>query len=184
MLPNQPTLSACFRFCCIGLLSLVCLSCTYQQPKSFYNVVTEDDSIAIRIDTSRMVTCHSSLLGMRFQYPSFLMRQPADPTDNFELFMCNDISFTIMKDTVGGNFDDFVRSTGQQFMGMGAELLEATDRYSIHRGNEKGFDYYAKVIDDSTRLVTLILRYYPKHEYAVGRLRDWVRAYDPLEPQP
>ena len=160
---------------------LVLTSCTYQQPKSFHNVLTEEDSIEIRMDTSRMVTCHSQRLQMSIAHPSFLHRQRVPEGEPFELFMFNDISLVVRKDTIGSDLDNIVRSPGQLFMGMGAELVTATDRYSIHRGNEEGLDYYAKVIDDGNRLVTLTLRYDPKHEYAVRSLRDWIDAYDPLD---
>ena len=180
-----PTINACPRLghCLVltlFILSLVTVSCTQQQPKSFYNVLTEQDSIAIRMDTSQMVTFNSRRLQMRITHPSFLHRQQVPAGEMFELFMFNDISLVVRKDTIGSDVDDIVRSPGQQFMGMGAELVAATDRYSIHTGNEEGLDYYAKVIDDSTRIVTLTLRYDPSHEYDVQSLRQWIEAYDPL----
>jgi hypothetical protein len=185
MRKRQSALIACFRLgqflaLMLFVLSFVTVSCSQQQPKSFYNVLTEEDSIAIRMDTSRMVTFNSRRLQMRITHPSFLHRQQVPAGEMFELFMFNDISLVIRKDTIGSDLDNIVRSPGQQFMGMGAELVAATDRYSIHTGNEDGLDYYAKVIDDSTRIVTLTLRYDPSHEYDVQSLRQWIEAYDPL----
>ena len=162
------------------VLPFMMVACTQQQPKSFYNVLTEEDSIAIRMDTSQMVTYNSHRLQMRITHPSFMHRQKVPEGEKFELFMFNDISLVVRIDTIGSDVDDIVRSPGQQFMGMGAELVAATDRYSIHTGNEEGLDYYAKVIDDSTRIVTLTLRYDPNHEYDVRSLREWIEAYDPL----
>lgn len=185
MRSRLPMLVDCSRIglCVVFLfpfLSFVMVSCHQQQPKSFYNVLTEADSIAIRMDTSQMITCNSRRLQMRITHPSFLHRQQVPAGEHFELFMFNDISLVIRKDTIGSDIDDIVRSPGQQFMGMGAELLAATDRYSIHTGNEEGLDYYAKVIDDSTRIVTITLRYDPSHEYDVRSLRQWIETYDPL----
>jgi hypothetical protein len=62
-------------------------------------------------------------------------------------------------------------------MGMGAELLEAGDNYSIHTGQEGDFEYYAKVIDDSTRLITIILRYLPDRTSSTEALRQYVHDY-------
>ena len=64
-------------------------------------------------------------------------------------------------------------------MGMGAELLEAGDNYSLHTGQDGDLEYYGKVIEDSTRFVTVILRYDPRHTEAVEPLRQLVRDFMP-----
>ena len=70
-------------------------------------------------------------------------------------------------------------SAGQQMMGMGADLVEVGDNYSILTGADEYWDYYGKVIDDDTiRVVTVMLRYNPKHEEAVEPLREWVNLYN------
>ena len=58
-----------------------------------------------------------------------------------------------------------------------AELLEAGDDYSLHTGQDGDFEYYAKVIDDSTRIVTIILRYLPDRAGAAEGLKEYVRNY-------
>ena len=73
--------------------------------------------------------------------------------------------------------DDIFRTPGQQLMGMGAELLEADDKYSIHTGQDGDFEYYAKVIDDSTRLITVILRFLPNRSDAVSDLKKYVHDF-------
>ena len=88
--------------------------------------------------------------------------------------MMDDVSVSVMSERV----DSMTRSPGQQLMGMGADLLEVTDGYSILRGVDDDWEYYAKVIEDSTRLVTIILRYYPEHEDAVIELKDWVKNFN------
>ena len=46
-------------------------------------------------------------------------------------------------------------------------------------GSEDKWDYYGKVIDvDSTRVVTVMLRYYPEHSEAVEPIREWVNNFD------
>ena len=42
---------------------------------------------------------------------------------------------------------------------------------------EGDFEYYAKVIDDSTRIVTVILRYLPDRAGAAEGLKEYVRNY-------
>ncbi len=63
--------------------------------------------------------------------------------------------------------------------GMGAELLEAGDDYSIHTGQDGNLEYYSKVLDDSLRFITVILRYDPSHAEAVEPLKELVRNYHP-----
>ena len=63
-------------------------------------------------------------------------------------------------------------------MGMGAELLDSGDDYSIHEGQDDEWEYYGKVIDsDSLREVTVILRYHPDHTEAVEPLKEWVKDF-------
>ena len=90
--------------------------------------------------------------------------------------MNDDLSLSFMEQQMFKG-DDIFRTPGQQLMGMGAELLEAGDDYSIHTGQEGDFEYYAKVIDDSTRLVTIILRYLPDRAEAVEYLKEYVHDY-------
>ena len=91
-----------------------------------------------------------------------------------ELFMMDDVSLSVM----AGNVDSLATSPGQQMMNMGADLVEVTDRYSIQVGQEDQWEYYGKVIDDSTRVITVILRYFPEHEESVEALKEWVRTFD------
>ncbi len=93
-----------------------------------------------------------------------------------EVFLNDDLSLSFMEQQVMKG-DDIFRTPGQQLMGMGAELLEAGDDYSIHTGQEGDFEYYAKVIDDSTRLVTIILRYLPDRADAAQPLKEYVHDY-------
>jgi hypothetical protein len=158
-------------------LLLLIASCKQQQLKSFNNVIDDNDTISIMMDSSQVVSYHSQKLGISIEHPSFLMHQNTDEADRFEIFMYNDISFTVSCDSI----DSLTGySPGQQFMGMGAELLSATDRYALMTGSDEGVDYYAKIIDDSMRVVTLTLRYSPDHEDAVLGLKQWIDDYDPL----
>ena len=51
--------------------------------------------------------------------------------------------------------------------------------FCILTGSEDKWDYYGKVIDvDSTRVVTVMLRYYPEHSEAVEPIREWVNNFD------
>ena len=60
-------------------------------------------------------------------------------------------------------------------MNMGADLVDVGDNYSILSGADENWDYYGKVIDDdTTRVVTIMLRYDPNHGEAVDPLREWV----------
>ena len=56
--------------------------------------------------------------------------------------------------------------------------LEVGEDYSIQEGSDEDFDYYGKVLeDDTTRLVTVLLRYKPEHSEAVEPMREWVRNF-------
>ena len=148
-----------------------------QQLKSFNNVMTGDDSLAIELGNSDTILYHSDPLGIDISYPSYLRHQYlAD--DQMEVFMTDDVSLSFMvQDMQKG--DDIFRTPGQQLMGMGAELIEADDNYSIHQGTEGELEYYGKVIDDSTRFITVILRYDPNHAQAAEPLRQLVHDYMP-----
>ena len=161
------------------LLSLVvCMACgNRQQLKSFSNVMTESDSLAIELGNSDTIQYHSPHLGIDISYPSYLRHQYlAD--DQMEVFMTDDVSLSFMVQNLQGG-DDIFRTPGQQLMGMGAELVEADDRYSIHQGTEGELEYYAKTIDDSLRFITVILRYNPKQAEAAEPLRQLVHDYMP-----
>lgn len=159
------------------LLFLLLLSSCTGQPrlKSFNNVITADDSLNIELSKSQQLTYHSPTLNLDIRYPSYLRHQLLDD-GQMELFYNDDLSLSFMEQQIMKG-DDIFRTPGQQFMGMGAELLEAGDDYSIHTGQEGDFEYYAKVIDDSTRLVTIILRYLPDRADAAQQLKDYVHDY-------
>lgn len=161
----------------IGLVVAVCLwlgACGNQQPKSFVTELTSDDSLTISLGQWDLTRYHSDKLGMDINYPSFLYRQDLPSEAHQELFMKDDISISIIVDSLKGmNY-----SASQQMMGMGADLLEVGDNYSIQAGSEEQWDYYGKVIDDDTvRVVTVMLRYGPEHEEAVEPLREWVKNF-------
>ncbi len=92
-----------------------------------------------------------------------------------EVFMDEDVSLSYMVEHLDDNLH---RSPGQTMMGMGAELLEAGDNYSIHTGQDDDLEYYGKVIDDSLRFITVILRYHPRHAQAVEPLKQLVRDFE------
>lgn len=162
------------------ILSLCCIltGCgNRQQLKSFSNTITADDSLNIELGHSDTLTYHSPTLGIDVQYPSYL-RHLYMEDDQMEVFLNDDLSLSFMEQQLLKG-DDIFRTPGQQFMGMGAELLEATDQYSIHTGQEGDFEYYAKVIDDSTRILTVILRYLPDRASAAESLKQYVHDYMP-----
>ena len=153
------------------IILLACTACgNRQQLKSFSNVMTSDDSLAIELGNSDTIHYHSTDLGIDISL--------AD--DQMEVFMTDDVSLSFMvQDLQKG--DDVFRTPGQQLMGMGAELIEAGDDYSIHQGTEGDLEYYGKVIDDSTRFITVILRYNPNQAEAAEPLRRLVREYMPTK---
>lgn len=158
-----------------GMLLLLSACGGRQQLKSFNNVITADDSLNIELSKSTQIKYHSESLGLDIEYPSYLRHQfLAD--EQMEVFMNDDLSLSFMEQQMFKG-DDIFRTPGQQLMGMGAELLEAGDDYSIHTGQEGDFEYYAKVIDDSTRLVTIILRYLPDRAEAVEYIKEYVHDY-------
>lgn len=160
------------------LFSVLFIACgNRQQLKSFNNVMTGDDSIAIELGNSDTIHYHSEALGLDISYPSYLRHQYLDD-DQMEVFMTDDVSLSFMVQYLDRG-EDIFRTPGQQLMGMGAELIEATDDYSIHQGTEGDLEYYGKVIDDSARFITVILRYNPDHAEGVEPLKELVRTYMP-----
>ena len=163
-------------FACLLLLALTA-SCANRQLKSFNNVITGNDSLAIELGNSDTIHYHSTHLGIDISYPSYLRHQYLDD-DQMEVFMTDDVSLSFMVQNFDGD-DIIFRTPGQQLMGMGAELIEAEDNYSIHQGQEGSLEYYGKVIDDSTRFITVILRYDPNHADGAEPLRQLVHDYMP-----
>jgi hypothetical protein len=145
------------------------------QPKAFTSELTSDDSLTIRMGMWGLTRFHSDKLGMDINYPSFLYHQEMPSETSQELFVAEDVSISIIVDSLTGmNY-----SAGQQMMGMGADLVDVGDNYSILMGAEDKWDYYGKVIDvDSTRVVTVMLRYYPEHSEAVEPIREWVSNFE------
>ena len=145
------------------------------QPKAFTSELTSDDSLTIRMGMWGLTRFHSDKLGMDINYPSFLFHQEMPSETSQEFFVAEDVSISIIVDSLTGmNY-----SAGQQMMGMGADLVDVGDNYSILMGAEDKWDYYGKVIDvDSTRVVTVMLRYYPEHSEAVEPIREWVNNFE------
>ena len=146
-----------------------------QQPKSYVSVLTSDDSMIIQMGQWDLIKYHSDKLGLDINYPSFLLHQELPSETSQEIFIKDDISLSVIVDSLTGmNY-----SAGQQMIGMGADLVEVGDNYSILTGAEDKWDYYGKVIDvDSTRVVTVMLRYYPEHSEAVEPIREWVNNFE------
>ena len=164
----------------IGTLALMASfmlgSCsTKPQPKAYYTELTSDDSLTIKMGRWDLIKYHSDKLGMQINYPSFLYHQELPSENSQEVFVSDDVSISVIVDSLTGmNY-----SAGQQMMGMGADLVSVGDDYSILTGAEDDWEYYSKVIDDdSTRIVTVMLRYSPNHAEAVEPLRDWVNLFD------
>lgn len=157
---------------CLSLL----VSCgNTQQPKAYTSELTSDDSLLIRMGQWDLTRFHSDKLGMDINYPSFLYHQELPSETSQEMFVAEDVSISVIVDSLTGmNY-----SAGQQLMGMGADLVDVGDNYSILTGAEEKWDYYGKVIDvDSTRVVTVMLRYYPEHSEAVEPIREWVNNFE------
>lgn len=145
-----------------------------QQPKSYVTELTSDDSMTIKMGQWDLIKYYSDKLGMDINYPSFLHHQQLPSETSQEVFIADDISISVVVDSLNGmNY-----SAGQQMMGMGADLVDVGDDYSIQTGSEDNWDYYGKVIDDDTiRIVTVMLRYAPSHSEAVEPLREWVNKF-------
>lgn len=158
------------------LCALLVVACGgQQQPKAYVSELTSDDSLTIRMGQWDLTRYHSDKLGMDINYPSFLYHQEMPSETSQELFVADDVSISVIVDSLTGmNY-----SAGQQMMGMGADLVEVGDDYSILAGMEEKWEYYSKVIDvDSTRVVTIMLRYYPEHGEAVEPIREWVSNFE------
>ena len=162
----------------MAIVAIVMLSgCnSRQQPHAYVSELTSADSVSIRMGNYTLLKYYSDRLGMNINYPSYLVHQDLpDEVGMQELFMMDDVSISVMVDSLSG----MMRSSGQRMMGMGAELLEVGEDYTIHLGQDEKWEYYGKVIDsDSLRQITIILRYYPEHADAVIELKDWVRNFE------
>lgn len=146
-----------------------------QQPKAYTSELTSDDSLTIRMGMWDLTRYHSDKLGMDINYPSFLYHQELPSETSQEFFVADDVSISVIVDSLSG----MSYSAGQQMMGMGADLVEVGDNYSILSGADENWDYYGKVIDDDTiRVITVMLRFNPKHDEAVEPLREWVNQYN------
>lgn len=158
----------------IGIMILLGGCGNSQQPKAYVTELSSDDSMTIRMGQWELIKYHSDKLGLDINYPSFLIRQPLPSETSQEVFIADDISISIIVDSLNGmNY-----SAGQQMMGMGADLVDVGDNYSIQTGSDEFWDYYGKVIDDDTiRIVTVMLRYAPDHSEAVEPLREWVNNF-------
>ena len=146
------------------------------QANGYVSELTSADSLSIKMGQFTLLKYHSDRLGFNINYPSYLVHQDLpDEVGMQELFMMDDVSISVMVDSLSG----MMRSSGQRMMGMGAELLEVGEDYTIHLGQDEKWEYYGKVIDsDSLRQITIILRYYPEHADAVIELKDWVRNFE------
>jgi hypothetical protein len=144
------------------------------QPKAYTSELTSDDSLTIRMGQWNLARYHSDKLGMDINYPSFLYHQELPSETSQEMFIAEDVSISVIVDSLTGmNY-----SAGQQMMGMGADLVDVGEDYSILTGMEEKWEYYGKVIDvDSSRVVTVMLRYFPEHGEAVEPLREWVNEF-------
>lgn len=157
---------------CLSLLA----SCgNSPQPKAYTSELTSDDSLLIRMGQWDLIRYHSDKLGMDINYPSFLNHQELPSETCQEVFITDDVSISVIVDSLNSmNY-----SAGQQLMGMGADLVDVGDNYSILTGMEEKWEYYGKVIDvDSSRVVTVMLRYFPSHSEAVESIREWVNNFE------
>ena len=162
-------------FAAILWLSLLASCGNTPQPKAYTSELTSDDSLIIRMGQWDLTRYHSDKLGMDINYPSFLFHQELPSETSQEVFIADDVSISVIVDSLSGmNY-----SAGQQMMGMGADLVDVGDDYSILTGVEERWEYYGKVIDvDTTRVVTVMLRYYPSHSEAVEPIREWVNKFE------
>ena len=162
----------------LAVVAIVMLwSCNSRpQANGYVSELTSADSLSIKMGQFTLLKYHSDRLGFNINYPSYLVHQDLpDEVGMQELFMMDDVSISVLVDSLAG----MMRSSGQRMMGMGAELLEVGDDYTILEGQDDKWEYYGKVIDsDSLRQITIILRYYPEHEDAVIELKDWVKNFE------
>ncbi len=161
----------------IALIAIIISACGGQrQPRAYGGVVelTSDDSMTIKMGQWDLMKYHSDKLGFDINYPSFLYHQDLPHEYGQEVFMADDISISVMVDSLKGTH----RPASQLMLAMGADLVEVGEDYSIQAGSDEDFDYYGKVLEeDTTRLVTVLLRYKPEHSEAVEPMREWVRNF-------
>ena len=161
----------------IALIAIIIYACGGQrQPRAYGGVVelTSDDSMTIKMGQWDLLKYHSDKLGLDINYPSFLYHQDLPHEYGQEVFMADDISISVMVDSLKGTH----RPASQLMLAMGADLVEVGEDYSIQAGSDEDFDYYGKVLEeDTTRLVTVLLRYKPEHSEAVEPMREWVRNF-------
>ncbi len=166
------------RLSVVVLTLLVALSCgNNRQPKaySYTSEMTGNDSLLIKMGQWDLMKYHSEKLGIDINYPSFLYHQNLPSENSQEVFMYEDVSISVIVDSLSG----IGYSAGQQMIGMGADLVEATDTYSILTGQDEDLEYYGKVIEDDTvRIITVMLRYNPEHSEAMEAMREWVNQFD------
>ena len=166
------------RFLILAVVAIVMLwSCNSRpQANGYVSELTSADSLSIKMGQFTLLKYHSDRLGFNINYPSYLVHQDLpDEVGMQEIFMMDDVSISVLVDSLAG----MMRSSGQRMMGMGAELLEVGDDYTILEGQDDKWEYYGKVIDsDSLRQITIILRYYPEHEDAVIELKEWVKNFE------
>ena len=162
----------------LAVVAIVMLwSCNSRpQANGYVSELTSADSLSIKMGQFTLLKYHSDRLGFNINYPSYLVHQDLpDEVGMQEIFMMDDVSISVLVDSLAG----MMRSSGQRMMGMGAELLEVGDDYTILEGQDDKWEYYGKVIDsDSLRQITIILRYYPEHEDAVIELKEWVKNFE------
>lgn len=165
------------RFLMMAIVAsvMLCGCKSRPQPNGYVSKLTSADSLSIKMGQFTLLKYHSDRLGFNINYPSYLVHQDLpDEVGMQEIFMMDDVSISVLVDSLAG----MMRSSGQRMMGMGAELLEVGDDYTILEGQDDKWEYYGKVIDsDSLRQVTIMLRYYPEHADAVVELKDWVRNF-------
>ena len=166
------------RFLILAVVAIVMLWGCNSRPQAngYVSELTSADSLSIKMGQFTLLKYHSDRLGFNINYPSYLVHQDLpDEVGMQELFMMDDVSISVLVDSLAG----MMRSSGQRMMGMGAELLEVGDYYTILEGQDDKWEYYGKVIDsDSLRQITIILRYYPEHEDAVIELKEWVKNFE------
>ena len=166
------------RFLIFAVVAIVMLWGCNSRPQAngYVSELTSADSLSIKMGQFTLLKYHSDRLGFNINYPSYLVHQDLpDEVGMQEIFMMDDVSISVLVDSLAG----MMRSSGQRMMGMGAELLEVGDDYTILEGQDDKWEYYGKVIDsDSLRQITIILRYYPEHEDAVIELKEWVKNFE------
>ncbi|MBQ8655512.1 MAG: hypothetical protein IJ527_00375 [Prevotella sp.] len=143
-------------------------------------MLTQADSLSIRLSNAETIIYHSDALGFDITYPSYLQHQRLDDPQ-MEVFLSDDLSLSFMvMDTEHVSDDVVLRTPGMTMHGMGAELLEAGDDYSIHTGQEGELEYYTKILEDGPRIITVMLRYLPGEAEAVEDLRQMVHDFRPV----